>query len=90
MKVAFSDHFKKVFAKKIKKDKSLEKLFFDRLEMFVDDPFHPQLKTHKLSGKLEGAWSFTIDFDCRVIFYFTSEKPTQAVFFNIGKHDEVY
>ncbi|MEY2828885.1 MAG: hypothetical protein RIQ33_743 [Bacteroidota bacterium] len=44
MKVAFSDHFKKAFAKKIKKDKSLEKIFFDRLEMFIDDPFHPKLK----------------------------------------------
>jgi mRNA-degrading endonuclease YafQ of YafQ-DinJ toxin-antitoxin module len=58
--------------------------------LFVTDPFHPKLKTHKLSGRLDGSWSFTVDFDCRVIFFFTADKPTQAVFFNIGSHDEVY
>jgi mRNA-degrading endonuclease YafQ of YafQ-DinJ toxin-antitoxin module len=90
MKVAFSENFKKVFAKKIKKNKSLETLFFEKLELFIADPFDPKLKTHKLSGRLDGAWSFTIDFDCRAIFFFTSDKPTQAVFFNFGSHDEVY
>jgi mRNA-degrading endonuclease YafQ of YafQ-DinJ toxin-antitoxin module len=50
--------------------------------MFVDEPFHPTLKTHKLSGKLEGAWSFIIDYDCRVIFYFTAEKPPSYIFFD--------
>jgi len=50
--------------------------------------FEPQLKTHKLTGKLQDLWSFSIDYDLRVIFYFVNE--TNAVFVDIGSHDEVY
>jgi mRNA-degrading endonuclease YafQ of YafQ-DinJ toxin-antitoxin module len=48
------------------------------------------LKAHKLSGKLKGLWSFSIEQDIRVIFYFTKEKPKKVVFVDIGTHNEVY
>ena len=89
MEVAFSDSFKKTFKKRIKMTE-LEQEFWARLELFIDDPFAPQLKTHKLSGKLKDLWSFTIDYDLRVIFYFTDDKPKKAVFVDIGTHKEVY
>ena len=41
----------------------------------------------KLSGKLEELWSFTIEHDLRVIFYFLEKD--KVVFVDIGKHDEV-
>lgn len=54
----------------------------------MHDPFDPRLRTHKLSGKLEGLWSFSVEFDVRVIFYFTEKD--EAVFVDVGSHDEVY
>ena len=60
------------------------------LAVFIDEPFDAQSKTHKLSGKLKQQWSFTVEYDIRVVFYFTKDKPVKAVFTDIGKHDEVY
>jgi mRNA-degrading endonuclease YafQ of YafQ-DinJ toxin-antitoxin module len=56
--------------------------------MFTLDPYDPRLRTHKLSGKLKDLWSFTVDYDERVLFYFTEDD--QAVFVDVGSHDEVY
>ena len=64
--------------------------FWNSLELFVNKPFSPQLKTHKLTGKLKDLWSFSADYDLRVIFYFTDDKTKMAVFVDIGTRKEVY
>lgn len=89
MEVSFSSSFKKVFHKRIRGTIS-ETEFWDRLENFTDDPFNTKLKTHKLSGKLKGMWSFSIERNLRVVFYFTKDKPPKAIFVDIGSHNEVY
>jgi mRNA-degrading endonuclease YafQ of YafQ-DinJ toxin-antitoxin module len=89
MEVSFSNSFRKVFKKKIKSTEN-ETEFWIRLEWFINDPFDSRLKTHKLSGKLKDLWSFSLEYDLRVVFYFTKEKPKGAVFVDIGTHDEVY
>ncbi len=89
MDVSFSDSFKKVFRKRVKSTE-IEKEFWNILELFINDPFDSKLKTHKLSGKLKGLWSFSIEYDLRVIFFFTNDKPKKAIFVDIGTHDEVY
>ncbi|WP_353740582.1 type II toxin-antitoxin system RelE/ParE family toxin [Desulfoferrobacter suflitae] len=88
MEVAFSASFKRAFSKRIKGQLPLEKLFWERVETFVEDPFDKRLRTHKLSGKLKDLWSFSITYDSRVIFYFADQ--TRAIFVDIGSHDEVY
>jgi len=89
MEISFSESFKKVFKKRIK-DINLEQLFWDKVQVFIENPFDARLKTHKLSGKLDGLSSFSVAYDIRVVFYFTKEKPTKAVFVDIGNHNEVY
>jgi len=88
MEVAFSSTFKKAFRKRIKRDVLLEKRFWQKLDVFIENPFNRELRTHKLSGTLDGLWSFSVEFDCRVIFYFPEDG--KAMFVDIGKHDEVY
>jgi mRNA-degrading endonuclease YafQ of YafQ-DinJ toxin-antitoxin module len=88
VEVSFSSSFKRVFKKRIKGNVDLESRFYQKLEQFTIDPFDPSLKTHKLSGKLKDFWSFSIDYDARVLFYFTGDE--KAVFVDIGSHDEVY
>ncbi len=88
MKVSFSSTFKRAFKKRIKGTMDLEARFWQKLEQFTLDPFDPSLKTHKLSGKLKEFWSFSIDYDERVLFYFTEDG--KAVFVDIGGHDQVY
>ena len=89
MEVSFSTSFRKIFRKRIK-SAEIEEEFWSRLEIFVNDPFDSKLKTHKLSGKLKGLWSFSIEYDLRVVFFFTNDKPKKAIFVDLGTHDEVY
>lgn len=89
MEIAFSSSFKRAFKKKVKTRKEIEDLFWETAELFIQDPFHSSLKTHKLSGKLKDLWSFSVEYDLRVIFYF-EDNNSKAVFIDIGSHDEVY
>jgi mRNA-degrading endonuclease YafQ of YafQ-DinJ toxin-antitoxin module len=88
VEVSFSSPFKRAFKKRIKGNTELEARFWQKLEQFTVDPFDPSLKTHKLSGKLKEFWSFSVDYDERVLFYFLEDE--KAVFVDIGSHDEVY
>lgn len=88
VQVSFSSAFRRAFKKRIKGNVDLEQRFWQKLEQFTVDPFDQSLRTHKLSGKLNELWSFSIDYDERVIFYFTDDG--NAVFVDIGSHDEVY
>ena len=89
MEVSFSESFKKAFKKRVKSTE-IETEFWISLELFLNDPFDPRLKTHKLSGKLKDLWSFSLEYDLRVVFFFTKDKPKKAVFVDIGTHNEVY
>ena len=54
---------------------------------FRENPFNPQLKTHKLSGKLKNFWSFSIDYKYRIIFEFANKNT--VYFHSVGNH-EIY
>ena len=88
MKIVLTKHFSKIFHKNIS-DKYLQNQFWITVEIFKNDPFDARLKTHKLTGKLSDLWSFSVSYDIRVIFYF-SEDNSEAVFVDIGTHNQVY
>lgn len=80
--------FKKAYKKRVGNDPIVKKRFWICLELFEHNPFDARLKTHKLTGKLEGLWAFSIAYDCRVIFKF--HDPKTVLLIDIGSHDEVY
>jgi addiction module RelE/StbE family toxin len=80
--------FRRAFKKRISVDEKLEKLFCRKMEVFSNDPYEPSLRTHKLSGELEGLWSFSITYDIRVIFAFLDKNKVLLI--DIGSHEEVY
>lgn len=88
VKIAFSSSFKRAFKRKITGNAEREEKFRTKLALFQNKPFETTLKTHKLSGKLKDYWSFSIDYDLRVIFYFADKEA--VVFIDIGTHKEVY
>ena len=88
IKVSWDQGFKRAYRKKVKNDAELEDRFWDAMEMFVKEPFQSRLRTHKLTGRLEGLWAFSGSFDCRVIFRFLSK--TEILLIDFGGHDEVY
>jgi addiction module RelE/StbE family toxin len=61
------------------------------LALLSEDAFHPQLKTHKLKGRLAGSWACSAGYDLRVVFQFVKHKGEEAILLeSTGTHDEVY
>lgn len=84
MKIIYSTKFGKEYKKLPRRVKfSAEK----KEKIFRKDPFDPRLKTHKLSGKLKDFYSFSIDFQYRIIFEFTNKDTIW--FHSVGTH-EIY
>jgi len=88
IKAIWDGGFKRSYKKRIKIDSNLKKKFWEKMEIFLNDPFSNQLKTHKMSGKLKGFWAFSVDDDCRVVFEFIGDDS--ALLIDVGSHDEVY
>jgi mRNA-degrading endonuclease YafQ of YafQ-DinJ toxin-antitoxin module len=51
------------------------------MELFIDDPFNPKLRTHKLSGKLSGQWAASIDDEYRIVFEFLTKNSVLLIDF---------
>ncbi len=80
--IELSNNYKKSFRKlhlKIQEE-ALKKIAF-----FQINPFHPILKTHKLSGKEKEHWGFWINYTYRIKFLFLNEE--KVLFLGIGTHD---
>lgn len=88
IEISFSSSFKRSFKRKLAGDAERVERFWRIVERFQTEPYHPSLKTHKLSGKLRHLLSFSVEYDLRVIFYF--EDANTARFIDIGTHDDVY
>lgn len=77
--------FTPTFAKNYRKLPLLIRQKAEKKEfIFRQDPFSPNLKTHKLSGKLEEYWSFSINYQYRIVFRFTAKG--EILFVDVGTH----
>ena len=59
-----------------------------QIALFEEDPRHPSLRTHKLSGSMKNMWSISITMSIRMVYILLDE--TTALFVKIGTHDQVY
>lgn len=87
MRIEFSPLALKELAKIKKKDKKLFQRIEKQLALFRNDPTHPSLRLHKLSGDLEDLLSISITRSIRMVYIFTEQT---AYFTDIGIHDEIY
>jgi mRNA interferase YafQ len=93
MKLYWYKSFKRALKQLIHNNNRLEIKIFETLDVLSENPFDPRLRTHKLSGKLEGFWACSIDTTYRIIFSFDDSTLTgerSIVLVDIGTHDEVY
>lgn len=88
IRIVWDQGFRKIYRKKVRNDTLLKQRFWKAMELFSKNPFHPKLRTHKLSGKLEGLWAFMVTYDCRVVFKFLDGDEVLLV--DVGGHEEVY
>jgi len=88
IEIVIDEGFKRSYKKIIKNNPLINEKFKDKLELFVSDPYHPFLKTHKLSGSLKHLHAFTVEYDLRVVFKFLDSST--ALLIDIGTHESVY
>ena len=83
--------FNKSAKKVLKKHPHLKAEIQQRVAILAENPLHPKLKTHKLKGSLKEFWSFSIEYDMRILFQYVEHEGDQAILLNtIGNHDDVY
>jgi len=89
----WSNTFLRAYKRVVRRHTQQRKEIEGTLRLLVQDPFAPQLETHKLKGKLAGSWACSAGYDLRIIFDFVKEenKKEEDIFLmEIGTHDEVY
>lgn len=79
--IYYSSHFRNAFSKL---PHSVKKQAIGAEQLFRSDCFNPRLKTHKLKGKLEGFWSFSINYSYRIMFEFRGKGKVD--FIDAGDH----
>ncbi len=82
MKIFVSPRFLKELEKL---PQEIQKLAAEKQVIFAKDPFDRRLKTHKLHGSFKNFWSFSVDYEYRIIFGF--HERGRVLFNSIGNHD---
>jgi mRNA-degrading endonuclease YafQ of YafQ-DinJ toxin-antitoxin module len=90
VEIVWDEKFKRIYRKWCRQHPTHKGQFAKKIVIFQSDPFHPSLKTHSLSGVLQGLWSFRITFDQRLVFEFLDEDRLHVLLIDIGTHEEVY
>lgn len=82
MEVNLSSHFKRSYKKL---PDSIKEDFKTKIEIFIENPYHPSLKTHKLKGKWQQCLSFYLQDGYRVLFEFSGSNGVDLL--DVGPHD---
>lgn len=88
MIVKFSPSVQKELKKIYQKDEKLANRIEKQIALFEDNPKHPSLRTHKLSGSMDNMWSISITMSIRMVYVLLDQSC--VMFVKIGTHDEVY
>ena len=82
----------KKFAKQYSKaPQKIKKAFGYRLEIFRNDPFHPLLNNHSLTGGYLNSQSINITGDWRAIYSEAlSNDGKVSIFLALGTHSQLY
>lgn len=86
--IKFSKSFERTYKKLIKCNPEKAIIILEKILLFQNNPQHPSLTTHKLTGSLSQLHAFKVEYDLRIIFsYFNN---LEVILEDIGTHDEVY
>ena len=86
--INFSHHFRSSLKRLARKQPEVMTAVIEKILLFNHNINHPSLKLHKLSGTLKDHWSFSIEYDLRIVFRYTNDS--NILFIDIGNHNEVY
>lgn len=79
--IYYSAHFAKAFGALPLK---IKKQAIEREIIFREECFDKRLKTHRLKGKLQNYWAFSINHSYRILFEFI--EGNEVGFIDVGTH----
>ena len=85
MEVGYHHKFRKALRKLPPK---IQDKFFERLEVFLIDPYHPQLNNHPVGSAYPYWRSINITGDYRALYEITGSET--VMFMKIGTHSQLY
>jgi len=85
MRIEFHRSFKKRYKKVSLK---IRRRFDEKLSLFEEEPFHPTLNNHPLTGNRVGQWSINVTGDWRALYVFQDART--VVFIDIDTHSNLY
>jgi mRNA-degrading endonuclease YafQ of YafQ-DinJ toxin-antitoxin module len=85
----FTEQYNRRAAKFLKRNPAIEYQYAKTLELLEHNPYHPSLRLHTLSGKLEGLHSVSINLNYRITMEMIITER-EIIPINVGDHDVAY
>lgn len=82
MDIAYTPQFLRMLRKL---ERALQEETVKKIELFATDPSNTHLRVHKLKGKLKNRYSFSVNYQTRIVYMQLSK--TEVAFLAIGDHD---
>lgn len=87
--LVFTEAYDRRAIRWLKKHPDLRQQYLKTLQLLEANPFHPSLRLHALSGKLQGLHSVSINLSYRITLEFLIQNE-QIIPVNVGDHEAVY
>jgi len=87
--LVFTDSYLKRAKKFANKHPELKQQYLKTLQLLELNPFHPALRLHKLTGRLQDLHSVSINISYRITIELMIEDE-EIIPINVGTHQEVY
>jgi mRNA-degrading endonuclease YafQ of YafQ-DinJ toxin-antitoxin module len=87
--LVFTDTYNRRAARWLKLHPDLRQPYLKTLQLLEANPFHPSLRLHALSGKLQGLHSVSINLSYRITLELLIQEE-RIIPVNVGSHDAVY
>ncbi|MDO8571795.1 MAG: type II toxin-antitoxin system mRNA interferase toxin, RelE/StbE family [bacterium] len=81
-------NFKKAYKNRVANDQKLIVKIKKRIEYFVNNPSHPLLRDHALTGTKKGLRAFSVTGDIRIVYRWIESHTIELL--TIGTHNQVY
>jgi mRNA-degrading endonuclease YafQ of YafQ-DinJ toxin-antitoxin module len=87
--LVFTEAYNRRAVRWLKRHPDLRQQYLKTLQLLEANPFHPSLRLHALSGKLQGVHSVSINLSYRIALELLIQDG-HIIPVNVGDHDAVY
>ena len=83
----FTESYEKIERRFLKRHPDLLERYQKALAVLEQDPFHPSLRLHALTGRLAGLHAISINLQYRITLEL---RESEIILVSVGSHGEVY